>query len=107
LTLYLSKDLISNPNVVWVDGKSVTDFEVISEGGINIVRIPVTETTERVTILGSSVVTQPIPEPEPDQKQRIPDWVRNIFIWYGDGIISEDELINALRFLIQEGTIEV
>ncbi len=47
------------------------------------------------------------PTEQSEPTQRIPDWVRNIFIWYGDGIISEDELINALRFLIQEGTIEV
>jgi len=58
LTLYLSKDLISNPNVIWADGNSVTNFEVISEGGINVVIIPVTETTEQVTILGSSVVPE-------------------------------------------------
>jgi len=45
--------------------------------------------------------------PEPTPEQRIPDWIRNIFIWYGDGLISEDELIDALRFLIQEGTIQV
>ena len=58
LTLYLSKNLISNPNVVWADGSSVTNFEVISDGGINVVTIPVTETTEQVTILGSSVVPE-------------------------------------------------
>jgi len=58
LTLYLSKDLISNPNVIWADGESVINFEVISEGGINKVIIPVTETTEQVTILGSSVVPE-------------------------------------------------
>jgi len=58
LTLYLSKDLISNPNVIWADGESVTNFEVISEGGINVLTIPVTETTEQVTILGTSVVPE-------------------------------------------------
>jgi hypothetical protein len=58
LTLYLSKDLISNPNVVWIDGKSVINFEVNSDGGRNIVTIPVSETTEQVTILGSSVVPE-------------------------------------------------
>jgi len=58
LTLYLSKDLISDPNVIWADGESVTNFEVISEGGINVVTIPVTETTEQVTILGTSVVPE-------------------------------------------------
>ncbi len=58
LTLYLSKDLISNPNVIWADGESVINFEVISEGGINKVTIPVTETTQQVTILGTSVVPE-------------------------------------------------
>ncbi len=36
----------------------VTNFEVISQGGINEVTIPVTETTEQVTILGTSVVPE-------------------------------------------------
>jgi len=58
LTLYLSKDLIRNPNVIWADGKPITNFEVISEGGINEVTIPVTETTQQVTILGTSVVPE-------------------------------------------------
>jgi len=58
LILYLSKDLISNPNVIWADGNPVPNFKVISEGGKNIITIPVTETTERVTILGSSVVPE-------------------------------------------------
>ena len=58
LTLYLSKELIKNPNVIWADGKSVADFNVKSEGGINVVTIPVTETTEQITILGSAVVPE-------------------------------------------------
>ncbi len=58
LTLLLPKDLISNPNVVWIDGKTTDDFEVVSEGGSNIMTIPVTETTEQVTILGTAVVPE-------------------------------------------------
>lgn len=58
LTLYLPKGLISNPNVIWADGNAVTDFEVTSEKGISVVKIPVTKTTEQVTILGSSVVPE-------------------------------------------------
>ena len=30
----------------------------------------------------------------------IPDWVRNIFIWYGEGQIGEEDLLNALQYLI-------
>jgi len=51
----------------------------------------------------NSCILEPIPEPE----SRLPPWVKNIFIWYGQDLISEDELINALQFLIRQGTIIV
>ena len=38
-------------------------------------------------------------------ESKIPQWVRNIFIWYGEDKIPEDELIGALKFLIKEGII--
>jgi len=41
------------------------------------------------------------------EDQKIPDWVRNIFIWYGEEKISEDELIGAIQFLIKEGIIKI
>ena len=31
---------------------------------------------------------------------KTPDWVKNIFIWYGENKIFEDEVLNALEFLI-------
>lgn len=37
----------------------------------------------------------------------IPDWVRNIFIWYGEGQIGEEELLNALQYLINSKIITV
>ena len=51
----------------------------------------------------SEIESPKIEEP----KQKLPDWVRNVFIWYGDGIVSEDEIINAIQFLINEGIIKV
>jgi hypothetical protein len=39
--------------------------------------------------------------------QHIPDWVKNIFILYADGSITEHELISALKFLIEQGIIEI
>lgn len=44
---------------------------------------------------------------EDETKQIIPEWVRNIFLWYGQGQIGEDELISALQFLVKEGIIKV
>ncbi len=39
--------------------------------------------------------------------QKIPEWVKNIALWYGQGTISEDEFIDAIRFLIEEGIVVV
>lgn len=38
---------------------------------------------------------------------KIPEWVRSIFAWYGEDKISEDELINAIKFLIQTNIIQL
>jgi len=38
---------------------------------------------------------------------KVPEWVRNIALWYGEGILSEDEFIDAIRFLIKEGVVTV
>jgi len=37
---------------------------------------------------------------EAQQDSSIPEWVRNIFIWYGEGQIGEKDLLNALQYLI-------
>ena len=58
--------------------------------------------------ISSSAEPEPIAEPSSITKaQKIPDWVRNIFVWYGEGQIGEDDLIGALQFLIKEGIIKV
>ena len=58
LSLMLPKDLISEPLVIWADGKQISDFEITSEGGINEVVIPLDEKSERLTIMGASVVPE-------------------------------------------------
>jgi len=39
--------------------------------------------------------------------QKIPDWVKNTMQWYLDGTVSEQEMLNALQFLIKEGILMV
>jgi len=34
--------------------------------------------------------------------QKIPEWVKNIFGWYAADQVSEDELLNAIKYLINE-----
>ncbi len=33
---------------------------------------------------------------------KIPSWVRDIFVWYAEGKIPEDQLLNALRYLVTQ-----
>ena len=39
--------------------------------------------------------------------QKIPEWVKNIFVWYANERVSEDELLNAIKFLINEDIIKL
>jgi len=41
------------------------------------------------------------------QEETIPEWVRNIFVWYGQDVISENELLDALKFLIENGILVI
>lgn len=42
-----------------------------------------------------------------EPKSVIPEWIKNIFAWYSQGKVSDDELIKALQFLIKEGIIRI
>jgi len=37
---------------------------------------------------------------------KIPDWVKHIFVWYGQGIIDEGTLIEVIQYLIDEGIVD-
>lgn len=41
-----------------------------------------------------------------NEEKEIPEWIRNIFAFYSEKKISEDELINAIQFLIDEGILK-
>lgn len=38
---------------------------------------------------------------------KIPDWVKNIFKWYSEGTISEEEVLNGMKYLVQNKIIEI
>lgn len=38
---------------------------------------------------------------------KMPSWVKNVFVWYGQGKISEDELLGAIKFLADNGIIQL
>ncbi len=45
--------------------------------------------------------------PADQSPQRIPDWVKTTMEWYIDGVISEDEMILALQYLVNIGVIKL
>lgn len=41
------------------------------------------------------------------QESKIPEWVKKIFNWYSQGQISEDELLGAIRFLVENNIVRI
>ncbi|EIJ65124.1 hypothetical protein BD31_I1750 [Candidatus Nitrosopumilus salaria BD31] len=72
-----------------------------------------------ITITQNSVIDSEVPEEESDtvetlqiesldqSESKIPTWVHDIFVWYADETISENELLTALEYLIAEGILDV
>jgi len=58
LTLMLPKNLISGPLVIWADGQEISDVIMTEGEEINKVEIPLNRDSNRVTIVGTSVVPE-------------------------------------------------
>jgi len=39
--------------------------------------------------------------------QTVPEWVKNTALWYGEGIVSEGEFLNMIKFLIENDVIVI
>ena len=37
--------------------------------------------------------------------ESVPEWVKNTALWYGEGVVSESEFLNMIKFLIQNDII--
>jgi len=35
------------------------------------------------------------------EESALPEWVKNIFVWFGQGVVSESELLDAISYLIE------
>ncbi len=66
------------------------------------------ESDDESTELEESIDTESIEDDhELINVKKIPDWVKNIFVLYSYDEISENELLNALTFLIEQNIIEI
>ena len=41
------------------------------------------------------------------EQEKLPDWIKNVFIWYGKGQITEGEVLNAIQFLAENDIIKL
>lgn len=58
----------------------------------------------------NSPKTQEPAKPEQDEHPEldtVPEWVKNIALWFGQGMVSEEEFIDAIKYLIEQGIIKV
>ena len=91
--LNIENDLVEPSNPDESDDVTTTDTE--SE-----VDVIASENTEnQIEALQSSS--------ELNTQTKIPDWVRNLFILYAEDSITEDELLGAIKFLIEQEIIIV
>ena len=42
-----------------------------------------------------------------EEIEKIPEWVKNIFTWFSLDQISEDEVLNSIKFLVNQGIIDL
>jgi len=40
-------------------------------------------------------------------EEKVPDWIRNNAAWWADGLISEDDFVNGIKYLVEQGIIKV
>lgn len=38
---------------------------------------------------------------------KLPPWIKHIFVWYGQGQISDDELLSTIKYLVQNKIIDI
>jgi len=47
------------------------------------------------------------PQASEKAEEKIPDWIRNNAGWWADGQISEDDFLNGIKYLVEQGIIKV
>ncbi len=88
--------------------EAVSTFSII-KSSMPITIIP--NTVEELVTSNSTLDVEDIEELEIENsvqpESKIPSWVHDIFVWYADEIISENELLTALEYLIAQEIINV
>ena len=91
---------IGNNFQFWVIGDWVISDIFNPNTKLNVsVIIPDDHNTESIPIQEQQVETE--------SSTKLPKWIKDLFIWYGEGKIGDDEIIGAIQFLVKEGIIKI
>jgi len=89
--------------------ESVSTFSIIKSSMPVIVtqnEVEESETPEELTI-PDEIITPDEEVEDIVESAKIPSWVHDIFVWYAEESISENELLASLEYLITEGILNV
>ena len=95
--------------------ESDTTFSVIKSSiPVIVTQNEVDELITNETLATSDELATPDEIETPDEEvedsvesAKIPSWVHDIFVWYAEESISENELLASLEYLISQGIINV
>lgn len=48
-----------------------------------------------------------IPEILSSQSLIVPEWIKNNARWWADGIITENDFVNGLKYMVEKGIIQI
>lgn len=83
----------------WYDGIDIPSIMIKDSPSIDNEKITQLDLEKMVSIYGIDGFA----ESEP----LLPAWIQNIFKWYGEGTIQDQELVNAIQYLVQSGIIQI
>ena len=89
---------IESPDIEWYDEELVTICELEDES----------EREDTLDDFIDVLISELINDVEDSEESpKIPSWVHDIFVWYAEKSISENELLASLEYLISEGILNV
>ena len=92
----------SYENYILICCNNIGQYSVYAEWKGNHIGTVTFEVVENLaeTTEGTETITEEIIE-------KIPSWVKEIFVWYAAEQITESDLLGAIQFLVQQGIIEL
>ena len=89
--------------------EAITSFSIVKSSLLPTISQNISEEIEHVeekSIAAEDVESLQVENLE-QSESKIPPWVHDIFVWYANETISENELLSAIEYLVSEGILNV